>query len=436
MSTSTAQRSRFAPVRFFSTRPSAADLVAGISVALVLMPQSLAYAEIAGLPPRVGIITATLPLLVAAPFVSCHYLQTGPVAVTSLLVSGGLASVADQGTAEYIEAASLLAIVVGCTRLILGLLGAGGITKLLRAPVVLGFTTGAAILIISSQFNRTIGSATPDDYGVLRRALWALTHPGTWSPAAIGISLLTAALVLGGRRVHKLFPSVLLAVIVAVVMSNLGGYGQEMVGEIPNDLPSFSVDLPWGRLGDVLLPGLVIAFIGFAEPASIALQFSSEDDLEWDPSQELRGGGLGNLTSAFIGGYPVGGSFSRSSLNRFAGAESSWSGFITGVCVLACLPLVPLLKNLPRAALSAIIVVAIVRLVKVVDIWGLLRARKNSDGVVALVTMVATIASAPNLQYGVLAGVAVGGVALLIDRRAGGNTNGLDDADRVRSERS
>ena len=161
------------------TAPSTGDIVAGVSVALVALPQSLAYAELAGMPPQYGLFASALPSLLAALFVSSRYLQTGPVALTALLTFGALSGLQEPATADYIELAALLALLVGVVRVLLGFLRLGSVAYLLSEPVLAGFTTGAAILIVSSQIPRTLGVTRGDD-GVLTEAAKAITDVGAW----------------------------------------------------------------------------------------------------------------------------------------------------------------------------------------------------------------------------------------------------------------
>jgi sulfate permease, SulP family len=386
-------------------RPTAGDIVAGISVALVLIPQSLAYAEIAGVPPYVGLFAAALPPLIAAPFMSSPYLQTGPVALTSLLTFGALSGLEAVGTDDYVKAAALLALIVGVTRLLLGLLRMGTVAYLMSQPVLQGFTTGAAILIVSSQLPSMFGVA-PETDGVLERAWWTIVHPGEWSSVAIVLTLTTVVVVLGSRRIHNLFPGVLLMVVGATVWSEVSDYDGMTIGELPGDFLSLSLDLPFGKFSDLIIPGVVIALVGFAEPASISRTFAAADRIPWSANRELISSGIANVTSAISGAFPVGGSFSRSSLNRFAGARSNWSGAITGIVVIAALPLASNLEPLPRAVLGAVVFTAVYRLIQPAPIFRMWR-QSAPQAAIATGTFVATLAFSPNVERGVLLGVAL-----------------------------
>ncbi len=378
------------------------DLVAGISVALVLIPQSLAYAELAGVPAYIGLSAAALPPLFAAYFASSPYLQTGPVALTSLLTFGALAPLNESNPLEYVRLAALLAIITGLIRAALGLFGLGSVAYIMTKPVVLGFTSGAAVLILASQLPKVFGMES--DAGVLRGAFDALTSPQNWELAAILISGFTLVAMLGGRRIHVLFPGVLVAVLAVLLWSNVTGYDGLVVGELPTGFRTPSLDLPWDQTTRLLVPGFVIALVGFAEPASIARTYAEAEDIPWDSSRELLSQGIANLTSGIMGAFPVGGSFSRTSLGHLAGAKTKLSGAITGAVVFLTLPLDPLLKNLPRAVLGAIVLAAVFKLIRVVDIYRMRTVSKIDAGVAAF-TFVATLVTVPRLEIGVLLGI-------------------------------
>lgn len=384
-------------------KPTMGDVVAGISVALVALPQSLAYAEIAGMPPQYGLFASAVPPILAALFVSSRYLQTGPVALTALLTFGALEPLAGPASADYIALAAALALLVGVFRVLFGLLRLGGLAYLLSEPVLTGFTTGAAVLILSSQLPRML-DVTPEGDGVLADAFDALMSPGEWELAAIGFALLTLVFMFGGRKLHALFPGVLVAVIVGIVISAAAGYSGSTVGELDGGFVSLNVDFPWDRIGDLVVPALVIALVGFAEPSSIARTFAAQEREPWDANREMVSQGVANIAAAFSGAFPVGGSFSRSSLNKLAGASSAWAGAITGAFVLLALPLTPLLEDLPGAILGAIVLGAVIKLVRLDALFEL--ARVNwVQALVGLGTFAATLVSAPRVERGVLVGV-------------------------------
>ncbi len=413
------------------TRPGGADVLAGLSVALVLIPQSMAYAELAGLPPHIGLFAAALPPILASLAASSPYLQTGPVALTSLLTLGGLAELAQPGSVDYVELAALLALIVGLTRLTLGLFRLGVVAYLMSEPVLSGFTSGAAILILSSQLPKALGVDAPDG-GVLERAWWSLTNPDDWGIGAVAIAAVTVLLVLGGRRLHRLFPGALVAVVGGVAFSRITGYEGPVVGSVPTGFPDIGLDLPWGSTGSLVVAGVVIALVGFAEPASISRMFATADRQPWSADREFISQGLANIAAGLSGAFPVGGSFSRSSLNRLAGARSRWPGLVTGVAVLAFLPFADVLEPLPLATLGGVVIAAVVGLVQPVQLVDTIR-RSTPQGLVAWGTFGATLAMAPRVERGVIIGIGLSLALHLwrelhvdVPRRREGNTLCLD----------
>ena len=390
-------------------RPVFGDALGGVSVALVLIPQSLAYASLAGLPPSVGLFAAAFPLLMYAVFASSPFLQTGPVALTSLLVAGALAGAGlEPETSAYLGAAAILALIVSAVRLLVGALRLGSIVYLMAEPVAIGFTSAAGIVILASQLPRALGVTLPADIAArgnpIARATWAITNPGSWTGGALVIFFVTIVLMHGGRRLHRLFPGVLVAVLFALVLSRSTNYRAPVLANIESGLPSLTLDLPWDRTGSLIVGGIVIALVGFAEPASIARIFANEDQSRWSSSREFFASGMANLVAGVTGAYPVGGSFSRSFVNRFAGAQTRISGAITGLVVVAFLPFASSLDGLPEATLGSIVVGAVVTLVKPQRLVKIVR-RSPWQGSLAWITFVATLLTPPSIQFGVIIGV-------------------------------
>lgn len=385
------------------TRPARGDLVAAVSVALVLVPQALAYASIAGLDPVYGLYAAVAAPLAGALVGSSPYLQTGPVAVTSLLTFGALAPLAEPRSLEFAGLAAVLAVVVGLVRVGLGLAGAGPIAYLMSQPVVVSFTTAGALVIVGTQVPSLLGVEVETD-NPLEGAARALADPAAWSWTEVALGAAAVVLLLGGRRLSTRFPGALVAVLAGTVWSRLAGFDGAVVGDV-----EVAFDLPGGfTAGDVaslLVPGVVIAVVGFAEPASIARRYAAIDRQPWDSNREFVGQGLANIASGMAGGLPVGGSFSRTGLNRMSGARTRWSGAFTGLLVLLALPFVGLLAPLPVAVLAGIVIGAVVPLV---DVRAPLRYWRWSKPqlAVGLVTFLATLVLAPRVERGVLLGVA------------------------------
>ena len=377
--------------------------MSGVGVALVLIPQAMAYAELAGLPSRHGLFAAAVAPIAAGFFASSPYLQTGPVAVTALLTLGALIPLAGPGSAEYVRLAALLALVVGIARVMVGAFKGGWISYMMSRPMLDGFTSGASILIISSQLPGAAGVLAPSD-GVLQRAFWTLAHPGSWEAAAVVLSAATVAVILLGCRVHPLMPGVLIATVVGLAFSVVTGYTGPRVGDIRVGLPSLSLDLPWRSLPVLVLPGFVIALVGFAEAASIARVYATKERMPWSPDREFVSQGAANVAAGLFGGFPVGGSFSRSSLNYLSGAHTRWSGAATGLAVLVFLPFAQILAPLPRAILSAIVIAAVaplIRLLPLASLWSMSRPQ----AAVGWITFVLTLWLAPHIEQAVVLGI-------------------------------
>ena len=381
------------------------DILAGIGVALVLIPQSLAYAELAGVPAHHGLYVAALAPMAAAFFASSPWLQTGPVALTSLLTLGALLPMAAPGSGPFVALAALLALVVGGARVVIGFFKLGWMAFLLSQPVIVGFTSAAAILIIGSQIPGAFG-AEPVVEGVGPQALWTLGHLSSWDPTALALSVLTLMLMFGSRKIHPAIPGVLLACLLGLGFSVITGYSGPRLGPIPTGFPVPSLALPWTRLPTLILPGIVIAMVGFAEAASISQALATKERMPWDPDREFISQGVGNLAAGLFGGFPSGGSFSRTSLNHLAGARSKWSGFIAGAAVLLFLPVSPVLAPLPKATLAAVVIAAVWKLIKfspLVELWRLSRPQALIGGT----TFILTLVLAPHVEQAVILSVAL-----------------------------
>ena len=369
----------------------------------MLIPQALAYATLAGMPPQRGIYVAIAAPIAAAFLASSPYLGTGPTAITSLLTLGSLTALATTGSAEYIGLAALLALFVGAIRIVMGLFRAGLVAYLMSQPALLGFTTGAGVVIIASQIPNILGTSTTESNPFLG-AFEVLADPSEWSGAALLVSLVTALVMVFGRKVHRLFPGVLVAVVLAVIFSRLTGYDAPVVGEIGGGLPPLSLDVPWSSIWSLLVPAGVIAVIGFSEPASIARHYATVERRRWDPNRELISQGMANVAAGMFGGFPAGGSFSRSALVRDSGARTRLAGAITGLTVLALLPFMDSLSALPVAVLGATIAMAVRELINVKPFIEY-RRYARLQFLVAFLTFVATIAFAPHVERGVVVGV-------------------------------
>lgn len=388
------------------------DIIAGVTVGVVLVPQALAYAALAGMPPVTGLYAALLPSLVGALWGSSSLLAVGPVALTSLLTFTALQPLAVPGSAEWVGLAIWLAIYAGLIQLALGVLRLGVIANFISNAVVVGFINAAALIILFTQVPALLGLPKDVNSQWLAQAVERFnTAPKLLlTTAAFGLGTLLLLVLL--RRFAPRVPGALLVCIVSLAVSSLFGFaaaGGSVVGTIPAGLPELlwppAIDLAQHR---ALLPAaLIIALISFTEAMSSCRVLASRRNEAWDQDQELIGQGLAKIVSGISGAFPVSGSFSRSALNAYAGAQSSWSTLAAAACVLVCLLwFTDYLYHLPQAVLAAIIIVPVVGLLNAGAFRRLWRVSR-ADGAVAMTTFAVTLLSAPNLHWGVFAGFAL-----------------------------
>ncbi|MDH5446609.1 MAG: sulfate permease [Gammaproteobacteria bacterium] len=395
-----------------------ADLMAGITVALVLIPQSMAYAQLAGLPEVYGLYISFIPVVIAALWGSSRQLQTGPVAVVSIMtatalatVVGGTAQSNPELAAQYIPLAMFMAFMVGAFQLFLGVFRLGVVVNFLSHPVIVGFTNAAALVIGLSQLSKIFGvgmPGAPSDHFLSVRIWGVVQQLGETHIPTLIMGLGAFALMWGMKRYVPKLPGVLVAVVVTTLLSLIIGFekmGGQVVGSIPEGLPAFTVPVFSVELIGQLLPSaIIISLVGFMEAISIAKAMAAKTKDRIEPNQELIGQGLGNITGSFFQSYPASGSFSRSAVNLNAGAKTGFSSFVTAAIVMITLLfLTPLLYHLPKATLAAVIMMAVFGLINFKAIKHAWRANKH-DGIASLVTFVATLGFAPHLDQGILLG--------------------------------
>ena len=387
------------------------DLMAGIAVSLLAIPQSLAYAQLAGVPPHYGLYAAFIPSIVAVLFGSSGILSTGPVALTSLLTAASVSQLAPPGTDPFIAYVTLLALLSGVIQLGLGLARAGVLVNLLSHPVLMGFVNAAALLITLSQLPALTGIRVDPSGSLLLDAGTMLLKLDAIHPWTLGLGVLALAILAAFRRYAPRFPGVLVMVITLTTLSyaiGFGARGGKVVGDIPTGLPSFALPDPsWSAIVALLPAAFVIALISFMEVMSSCKVIAIRTRTRWDENRELIGQGLAKIAAGFCQSIPVSGSFSRSALNLANGARSGYSAlFAAGFVLLTLLFLTPLFRHLPQPALAAMIMVAVFNLF---DFGALRRAwlANRDDGIAAIVTFVSTLIFAPNIQNGILTGVIV-----------------------------
>lgn len=376
------------------------ELLAGVTVGLMLVPQGIAYALLAGMPLVAGLYASLLPALIAVLFSASPRLSVGPTALSCLLVTASLSGLAEPGSARWIELAAWLALMSGVLQVGVGFLRSGWLLSLVNAPVLMAFTQGAGLLIIGSQLLTMLG--LPPEWGL------AFSAPSLHLPSlAFGVASYLALLL--ARRWSRTFPSVLVLVVVAGLVSywlDFESGGGRVIGDLPTGLPPLALPSWPGAetLSSLLLPTLMITLVSFLETASSARVDSREQGHRWNREQDLIGHGLGKVVAGLSGAFPTSTSFSRSVLNRYAGARTGWSVVFSAAVVALALLFTPMLHSVPMPVLAAIVIVAVQSLLapsEFVKLWKVSRVEAG----VAVVTFVITVLAAPRLYWGVLAGV-------------------------------
>ncbi|MCK0160991.1 SulP family inorganic anion transporter [Allomuricauda sp. F6463D] len=347
------------------------DLIAGITVGIMLVPQGMAYAMIAGMPPIYGLYAALVPQFVYAITGTSRQLAVGPVAMDSLLVAAGIGAMQFATTEDYISAVIFLTLLIGVVQLLFGFLKMGSFVNFLSKPVISGFTSAAAIMIGLGQLKHILGVALPQSSKIYQLLGNIFQSFGDVHLLTLVFGVLVILLIIGLKKINKKLPAPLLIVvlgILAVVLLNLDSKGIKIVGAIPEGLPNFQIPSgPWNRIGEFLPIALTVALFGFMESISIAKTIEERHpEYEIEANQELRALGLSNILGSFFQSFPVSGSFSRSSVNDEAGAKTNMSLIISTLFIGGVLLfLTPLFYNLPSVALGGIIMVSVFGLIDV-----------------------------------------------------------------------
>lgn len=401
------------------------DFIAGIIVAIMLVPQGMAYALLAGLPPQAGLYASILPLFLYGLFGTSRTLAVGPVAIVSLLTATGLTSLAEPGSAAYVQLALTLALLVGVLQAIMGLLRLGFLVNFLSHPVLAGFTSAAAIIIGFSQVKHLLGIAMPRGEAFFAQVSAAAQNLGQTNLTTLALG---AGSILGllyfksklGKQLKQWGVPVAVAApltksgpLLIVLLGTLLVWtfdlhttaGVAIVGAVPAGAPPLTLPTRDLVTWEGLLPtALIISFVGYMESISVAKSLASKRRQKVDANQELVALGLANLGAAFTGGYPVTGGISRSIVNFAAGANSGLASIITAVLIgLTVIFMTPLFYFLPQAALAAIIMVAVFSLIDVQTLRHVWRYNK-ADAASMLITFAAVLAI--GVETGILIGIA------------------------------
>jgi len=369
---------------------------AGFSVALLMVPQSVAYAALAGMPLVTGLYAALLPAVVGVLWGGSTRLSIGPSALTCVLISASLAGMAQPGSALWVELAIWLALLAGTLQLLMGLLRYGWLLNLISSPVMMGFTQAAGLLVMASQLPAISG--------------WQPGGNIQASDLAFGLGSL-AALFAAKKWLPK-WPSIMLVVAATAGISYAMGFAQQggaVIGALPASLPTLSLPslLPWSELGLLLGPALLIALVSFLEAASSAKTENQKEGTLWQENQDLIGQGMAKITSALCGSFATSTSFSRSAISLASGAKTGWAAIATATFVLLAVYASPALFHVPRAVLAAIVILAVSSLIQpkaFVKLWQISRIEASTAGLTFAITLLST----PRIYWGVLAGVLIG----------------------------
>lgn len=393
------------------------DLLAGLTVGIVTLPQAIAFALLSDLPPQTGLYTAIVASIVGALWGSSIHLNTGPTNTTSLLVLSTLITVAAPNSPEYLMAASLMAVMVGVIRLVMGLARLGVLVNFVSDSVIIGLTAGAGILIFVNQLQHLLRIPVPRSpyFTTTLLAILAGLTSTHWLSLLLG--LLTIGIISGARRINRNLPGPLLAMVATtalVAVFNLPDYGVIVLGELPNGLPPFAIPpLTDINLMQKLLAGsLAVAAIGLVEATSIARVVAIQSGQRLDSNQEFVGQGLANVAAGFFSGYTCAGSFTRSGVNFTAGARSPLANVFAGLFVLvALLTVASYAALIPRAALAGVLIVAAYGMIDRREIKRIWLASRGDSIIMAATTLAAL---ALPLQYAVLSGILVSIVRFMV----------------------
>jgi SulP family sulfate permease len=409
-------------IKTYDRQMFSSDAIAAVIVTIMLIPQSLAYALLAGLPAEVGLYASILPLVAYTIFGTSRTLAVGPVAVVSLMTAAAIGNMAVQGTEQYLTAAIALAFISGAMLVLMGIFKLGLFANFLSHPVISGFITASGLIIAASQLKHILGIEA-SGHNLLDIVLSLSNHITHTNLVTLAIGAGAIVFLFWARKhlknvllnrglnarlsdlIAKAGPVFVVAITVLVTWGgNLQNKGVKVIGDIPQGLPSlalpsFDPDL-WQQL---FVSALLISVVGFVESVSVAQTLAAKRRQRISPDQELIGLGTSNLASSFSGGFPVTGGFSRSVVNFDAGAETPAAGALTAIGIaIATLLLTPLIFFLPKATLAATIIVAVLSLV---DLAALKRTwiYSRSDFSAMLVTIIVTLVQ--GVELGIIAGV-------------------------------
>ena len=396
------------------------DLTAGLTVGVMLIPQGMAYAMLAGLPPIYGLYASTIPLIIYAIFGTSRQLAVGPVAMVALLIATGVGHIAEPGSDQFISLAILLALMVGVIQLLLGLFRLGFMVNFLSHPVISGFTSAAALIIGFSQLKHLLGVDLPRSSYVHEIIYNAFINLSQVNLTTLLIGTVGIVIILGAKKISKSIPGPLVAVvlgILAVYLFHLDQAAVKIVGEVPEGLPVFAVPMvDWFSVQLLIPAALTISLVGFMESIAVAKAIQAKHkNYRIDANQELIGLGMANTIGSWFSSFPTVGGFSRTAVNDQAGAKTTIASIISAaLIILTLLFLTPLFYYLPQAILASVIMVAVFGLIdfkEAIHLW----KTDRTDFYMLMVTFLTTLGL--GIELGIMVGVVLS-LAMVLYRSA------------------
>ena len=399
----------------YSSKDFGGDLLAGLTVGIMLVPQGMAYALLAGMPPIYGLYASLVPLVVYALLGSSRHLSVGTVAIDSLIMFFALSAFAEAESEMYIAYAMMFAVMVGTVHVLLSIGRMGFLVNLLSRPVILGFISAAATIIGCNQLANIMGMQLPRAEHVYTVVYETALHINTTHLPSLGVGLVGILLLVLLRKWKKLFPAALVVVTLSTLATwglGLHETGVAIVGDIPTGLPTFKIPVfEFGVAKDLALTAIMLALIQFTNVVSLGKSFAAKYDYSISPNRELFAIGMANIVGAFFQSFSISGSFSRTAVNAEAGARTPVANIITALLIaLTLLVLTPLLYYLPIPILAAIIMVAAFGMINLKGLKNLYKM-KRADGHLALMTFIVTLIF--GLQTGILIGITASVIVIM-----------------------
>ncbi len=387
------------------------DAIAGVTVAALMIPQGMAYALLAGLPPVMGLYASMLPMIVYALMGTGRQTSVAPVALDSILVAIGLGVLAQGGTEAYIALAVALAAIIGLIQVVMGVVRLGFLVNFLSSPVLCGFTSAAAIIIAASQLKHILGITLPQQHQIYVLVPNIVTHVGETNSFTLATGIASTVLLVVLKRWLPKVPGPLIVLVLftlVVGLFQLDAKGVQTVGDVPSEMPPFAIPtLTWQRIQALLPLALTMALVGFAQTIAVGKSLGDKHGYDVDANQELTALGLSNLSSSVSHGLPVSAGLSRSAANARAGASSPLASIISAILIMVTvLFLTPLVSHLPNATLAGIILVTAIGLIDRKEIRYLFTVKKT-EGMLLTFTFVATLTLGitPGLLAGIIASI-------------------------------